>query len=811
MKSLAFTNTFTGANYAVSKLLLLLTLLLPINLCQAQIKSAGFDPVLRPETNLEKAEKEGWNEEVGARTEHSALYKGKDGKVVTFQSKAIVNYKNENGQLVPLDMRCIQNGSTFTSLNRPEPIVINSQSVATMTSPAGFYIEFGKTLSLNGKTAFDYSHTELTNSSHVVFENITSGIDKWYDFKPAGVKYSYAINGPQTIESDYLTVREEVNLPKGYTLMHDAEGEAYKGYWKGSLIIVENRTNKPYSKLSPVICFDKNNDVVQGLYKIISFDKKGKYIIEIAVEKSWMNHSSRVYPIVIDPFVTGATALWGGTYIPSCLSPVYSNDSILVTVPPDLYVSALKATSSFYANPFSPAVMADGNMYFSTTCNQTTTFQVTGTAGASPGTAYLDDYDIHAPIMCCWPQSCPGYTFYLRFHMTRFLYGTGCSTAYIYHDPFSGWPFSAYIEGYTPESSGSEMIFTPSTLCADDCDFEAKIFCRYGVPPFTFTHPWSPDVVTMGTPAGCSPGSTFATLNLIVPDCPEYCGTTDHHDVPPPVVTDACGTVVVGYNPSYNLNIKPVAQVTFDQTALSMCSGAVFAANISSCLPGSTITWTSSDGQSGTSTTIGDTIFNTGNSPSTVQYNVTVVTNGCAGIPDSMTVTAYPYADDNFVVTTAPYLVNTNLTFDNQTQLNGNTLLSHVWTFGDSTGSPLDDEIHQYADTGLVTICHYTMTTLGCDDSTCYTILIEDMTLQYPNIITPNGDGTNDALYFKALEYYPANKLEIFNRWGNLLYTKEGYKNDWKGDDLTDGVYYYVLTIKDKEPYKSILHIVRNN
>ncbi|HYG51714.1 MAG TPA: hypothetical protein VD905_12465, partial [Flavobacteriales bacterium] len=81
---------------------LLLALLLPIavlNTCVAQMKAAGFDPAIRPVTHLEKAEKEGWIEEVTARTAHSSTYRGKDGKVVTFNSKAIVNYVDENGVL----------------------------------------------------------------------------------------------------------------------------------------------------------------------------------------------------------------------------------------------------------------------------------------------------------------------------------------------------------------------------------------------------------------------------------------------------------------------------------------------------------------------------------------------------------------------------------------------------------------------------------------------------------------------------------------------------------------------------------------
>ncbi len=68
-------------------------------------------------------------------------------------------------------------------------------------------------------------------------------------------------------------------------------------------------------------------------------------------------------------------------------------------------------------------------------------------------------------------------------------------------------------------------------------------------------------------------------------------------------------------------------------------------------------------------------------------------------------------------------------------------------------------------------------------------------------IITPNGDGKNDELYFEGLELYPTNKLTIFNRWGNIIYSQLDYQRG--GDTLFDGTngidelpsdtYYYIL------------------
>ena len=71
------------------------------------------------------------------------------------------------------------------------------------------------------------------------------------------------------------------------------------------------------------------------------------------------------------------------------------------------------------------------------------------------------------------------------------------------------------------------------------------------------------------------------------------------------------------------------------------------------------------------------------------------------------------------------------------------------------------------------------------------------------NEFTPNEDGSNDVFYIKCAENYPNNKLEIYNRYGNLVYKIKGYKNQWKGEAnvsgtfsgnvLPTGTYYYIF------------------
>ncbi|MDP3913016.1 MAG: Ig-like domain-containing protein, partial [Bacteroidota bacterium] len=87
-----------------------------------------------------------------------------------------------------------------------------------------------------------------------------------------------------------------------------------------------------------------------------------------------------------------------------------------------------------------------------------------------------------------------------------------------------------------------------------------------------------------------------------------------------------------------------------------------------------------------------------------------------------------------------------------------------------------------------------------CDDAKV-TIEVEDILL--PNqILTPNGDGINDTFIIEGINLYPNNKLTLFNRWGNVVYEKSGYLNEWDGNanvtkigtkSLPAGTYYFII------------------
>lgn len=71
------------------------------------------------------------------------------------------------------------------------------------------------------------------------------------------------------------------------------------------------------------------------------------------------------------------------------------------------------------------------------------------------------------------------------------------------------------------------------------------------------------------------------------------------------------------------------------------------------------------------------------------------------------------------------------------------------------------------------------------------------VTLSYPNVITPNGDGKNEVFTVKGL---PENTIfSVFDREGRLVYEADNYGNNWQGLDktgkpLAKDTYWFVLS-----------------
>jgi gliding motility-associated-like protein len=73
---------------------------------------------------------------------------------------------------------------------------------------------------------------------------------------------------------------------------------------------------------------------------------------------------------------------------------------------------------------------------------------------------------------------------------------------------------------------------------------------------------------------------------------------------------------------------------------------------------------------------------------------------------------------------------------------------------------------------------------------------------QLPNVFTPNGDGFNDTFRPFPYRYIESIKINIFNRWGQLMYESNNPEIGWDGrapdgTNCPDGVYFYICDVNE--------------
>lgn len=78
--------------------------------------------------------------------------------------------------------------------------------------------------------------------------------------------------------------------------------------------------------------------------------------------------------------------------------------------------------------------------------------------------------------------------------------------------------------------------------------------------------------------------------------------------------------------------------------------------------------------------------------------------------------------------------------------------------------------------------------------------------LTIPNIFTPNNDGFNDNFEILNSEGWNID-VQIFDRWGIMVYKNTDYKNNWDGNNAVDGTYYYIIKATNQlSGYKKEYH-----
>jgi len=249
---------------------------------------------------------------------------------------------------------------------------------------------------------------------------------------------------------------------------------------------------------------------------------------------------------------------------------------------------------------------------------------------------------------------------------------------------------------------------------------------------------------------------------------------------------------------SFTAKVNPLPDIT-----ITTSNGTLF------CAQDTTTLFAVFNGNYDYNWSTGDTLFSTLiDSSLTVNLIITDVVTGCVN-STSVDVTELP-------APTAYAGLDTTINMGENIMLTGTGGGSYLWTPGASLS---DSTSSNPTASPLITTTYILRVTnsSGCTDSDTVSVTVEEViNLVITNLVTPNADGFNDTWYIQNIDLFPGNKVRVYNRAGQPVFTMDDYDNTWggtfKGALLPDGTYYYVVTFADSDSeLKGSVNILRNN
>ncbi|MEI8136958.1 MAG: PKD domain-containing protein [Bacteroidota bacterium] len=206
--------------------------------------------------------------------------------------------------------------------------------------------------------------------------------------------------------------------------------------------------------------------------------------------------------------------------------------------------------------------------------------------------------------------------------------------------------------------------------------------------------------------------------------------------------------------------------------------------------------------------------------PSQGIYNITheITSNyGCKStVTQSVNITPRPIAKFIYINNSALSL-GANIAFIDSSR----SAVTWSWDFGNGLTSNLQNPNTNYLSNGTYTVSLLITDQFGCTSTYSQIIKITniaaEVTQLIPNMITPNGDGKNDIWRLDFINvFFPTAEIEIYSRWGQLIFKSTGYSNAWDGSYLGSplpvGAYYYTIKlndVNDTKIYKGTVTILK--
>ncbi|MCW3078553.1 MAG: hypothetical protein JWO32_3162 [Bacteroidetes bacterium] len=395
--------------------------------------------------------------------------------------------------------------------------------------------------------------------------------------------------------------------------------------------------------------------------------------------------------------------------------------------------------------------------------------------------------------------------------------------------------------------------------CFGDCNGQITLIPSGGILPYTFT--WSPAGVSNPQFSLCagdysatvidSKGCSLTTTAAIVGPLQPIAITNTVTNSSCSTAADGSASITVnGGTPTYTFNWSGPATFTSSSQNINNILSGTYSLNTTDAngctktltlqvVP--TITVDANAGRDSVFCSGGSIVLNGSNSIGAAGgFNWTSISN-TVSISNSPTVNVTPSVGSNTYVLMVVSSVSTCVDRDTVvvTSLSlpvvdaGPSYTISIFSSTVIGGSPTAPTATVFAWTPSGTLDNPTIPnpTASNTINTTYTVTVTDANgctasdtmqvflypeIKIPNGFSPNGDSKNDKWIIDNIAQFTENVVEVYNRWGELLFYSKGYNvpfdGRYQGKDLPVGTYYYIINLNHPaypKPYTGPLTIFR--
>lgn len=173
---------------------------------------------------------------------------------------------------------------------------------------------------------------------------------------------------------------------------------------------------------------------------------------------------------------------------------------------------------------------------------------------------------------------------------------------------------------------------------------------------------------------------------------------------------------------------------------------------------------------------------------------ILTASNKCSNFSDTFNLVIFPKTDGNIFSSKSSVEMENYVNFWDLSS----GIENRTWTINDEIISDDSSFSYLFNDPGIFNYYLERLDTNSCISIDSGSILVKGRRIYLPNAFTPNGDA-NNQVFKPVLTGADSYRIQIYNRWGALVYSGEnGIWNgkDEKGNHLAEGLYFYTLKVK---------------